>query len=147
MEFEFRPDGLLRYANNSNYKNDVMIRKEGRCLAKCFCCCRATWFRTQCGCLCGYASLVPCLTRLCFGSSLFTVPRKPPILTPRRFGCSRLAVFVSDTVLNELQKICEEAEIMKCVHATPRGGQIVSLLYVPQINAVPRAPPLSSPFN
>ena len=29
MEFEFRPDGLLRYANNSNYKNDVMIRKEG----------------------------------------------------------------------------------------------------------------------
>mmetsp|Transcript_30646 Transcript_30646/g.45361 ORF Transcript_30646/g.45361 Transcript_30646/m.45361 type:complete len:157 (-) Transcript_30646:8-478(-) len=28
MEFEFRPDGLLRYANNSNYKNDVMIRKE-----------------------------------------------------------------------------------------------------------------------
>ena len=31
MEFEFRPDGLLRYANNSNYKNDVMIRKEGHC--------------------------------------------------------------------------------------------------------------------
>ena len=29
MEFEFRPDGRLRYANNSNYKNDVMIRKEG----------------------------------------------------------------------------------------------------------------------
>jgi protein mago nashi len=29
MEFEFRPDGKLRYANNSNYKNDVMIRKEG----------------------------------------------------------------------------------------------------------------------
>merc|ERR1712165_627639 len=28
LEFEFRPDGLLRYANNSNYKNDVMIRKE-----------------------------------------------------------------------------------------------------------------------
>merc|ERR1719469_425230 len=27
-EFEFRPDGCLRYANNSNYKNDVMIRKE-----------------------------------------------------------------------------------------------------------------------
>uniref|UniRef100_A0A452DQY1 Uncharacterized protein n=1 Tax=Capra hircus TaxID=9925 RepID=A0A452DQY1_CAPHI len=27
-EFEFRPDGKLRYANNSNYKNDVMIRKE-----------------------------------------------------------------------------------------------------------------------
>ncbi|XP_065063934.1 protein mago nashi homolog [Rhopilema esculentum] len=28
LEFEFRPDGMLRYANNSNYKNDVMIRKE-----------------------------------------------------------------------------------------------------------------------
>jgi len=28
LEFEFRPDGLLRYANNSNYKNDRMIRKE-----------------------------------------------------------------------------------------------------------------------
>ncbi|KAL6031980.1 hypothetical protein STEG23_029127 [Scotinomys teguina] len=30
LEFEFRPDGKLRYANNSNYKNDVMIRKEVR---------------------------------------------------------------------------------------------------------------------
>lgn len=29
MEFEFRPDGKLRYANNSNYRNDKMIRKEG----------------------------------------------------------------------------------------------------------------------
>lgn len=29
VEFEFRPDGRLRYANNSKYKNDVMIRKEG----------------------------------------------------------------------------------------------------------------------
>lgn len=29
MEFEFRPDGKFRYANNSQYKNDVMIRKEG----------------------------------------------------------------------------------------------------------------------
>ncbi|KFU93328.1 Protein mago nashi 2 [Chaetura pelagica] len=28
LEFEFRPDGKLRYANNSNYKNNVMIRKE-----------------------------------------------------------------------------------------------------------------------
>ncbi|EDV18857.1 uncharacterized protein TRIADDRAFT_34543 [Trichoplax adhaerens] len=28
LEFEFRPNGLLRYANNSNYKNDTMIRKE-----------------------------------------------------------------------------------------------------------------------
>lgn len=28
LEFEFRPDGLLRYANNSNYKKDTMIRKE-----------------------------------------------------------------------------------------------------------------------
>ena len=23
LEFEFRPDGKLRYANNSNYKNDT----------------------------------------------------------------------------------------------------------------------------
>lgn len=28
MEFEITSDGKLRYANNSNYKNDVMIRKE-----------------------------------------------------------------------------------------------------------------------
>ena len=28
LEFEFRPDGRLRYANNSNYKSDTMIRKE-----------------------------------------------------------------------------------------------------------------------
>jgi protein mago nashi len=29
MEFEITYDGKLRYANNSNYKNDFMIRKEG----------------------------------------------------------------------------------------------------------------------
>ena len=29
MEFEFNQDGKLRYTNNSNYKRDVMIRKEG----------------------------------------------------------------------------------------------------------------------
>lgn len=28
LEFEFLPEGKLRYANNSNYKNDSMIRKE-----------------------------------------------------------------------------------------------------------------------
>lgn len=28
MEFEFSSSGKLRYANNSNYKNDSMIRKE-----------------------------------------------------------------------------------------------------------------------
>ncbi|CAM9471847.1 unnamed protein product, partial [Sphacelaria rigidula] len=28
MEFEFSSTGKLRYANNSNYKNDSMIRKE-----------------------------------------------------------------------------------------------------------------------
>ncbi|ETI45490.1 hypothetical protein PPTG_01421 [Phytophthora nicotianae INRA-310] len=28
MEFEFRSNGKLRYANNSNYKKDSMIRKE-----------------------------------------------------------------------------------------------------------------------
>lgn len=28
LEFEVRPDGKLRYANNSNYKQDTLIRKE-----------------------------------------------------------------------------------------------------------------------
>lgn len=28
LEFEFRPDGKMRYANNSQYKNDTLIRKE-----------------------------------------------------------------------------------------------------------------------
>nr|XP_035157319.1 protein mago nashi homolog 2-like [Callithrix jacchus] len=28
LEFEFQPDVKLRYANNSNYKKDVIIRKE-----------------------------------------------------------------------------------------------------------------------
>ncbi len=28
LEFELRPDGLLRYANNSEYKKDSLIRKE-----------------------------------------------------------------------------------------------------------------------
>ncbi|VDO18454.1 unnamed protein product [Heligmosomoides polygyrus] len=28
LEFEFRPNGQLRYANNANYKNDTIIRKE-----------------------------------------------------------------------------------------------------------------------
>lgn len=34
LEFEFRPDGRLRYANNSNYKSDVLIRKEGNTFPK-----------------------------------------------------------------------------------------------------------------
>ena len=28
LEFELRPDGKLRYANNSQYKKDLIIRKE-----------------------------------------------------------------------------------------------------------------------
>mmetsp|Transcript_11182 Transcript_11182/g.24081 ORF Transcript_11182/g.24081 Transcript_11182/m.24081 type:complete len:149 (+) Transcript_11182:111-557(+) len=28
LEFELRPDGRLRYANNSNYKNDEIITRE-----------------------------------------------------------------------------------------------------------------------
>ena len=28
LEFEFRPDGKFRYANNSNYRKGVIIRKE-----------------------------------------------------------------------------------------------------------------------
>lgn len=31
LEFEFQADGKLRYANNSQYKNDTMIRKEVFC--------------------------------------------------------------------------------------------------------------------
>jgi protein mago nashi len=33
LEFEFRPSGKLRYANNSHYKQEVMIRKEGNTLS------------------------------------------------------------------------------------------------------------------
>jgi hypothetical protein len=32
LEFEFKPDGHMRYANNSEYKKDHMIRKEGSSL-------------------------------------------------------------------------------------------------------------------
>ncbi|EMR09295.1 hypothetical protein PNEG_02255 [Pneumocystis murina B123] len=28
LEFDFRADGMSRYANNSNYRNDSLIRKE-----------------------------------------------------------------------------------------------------------------------
>lgn len=31
LEFELKGDGKLRYANNSNYKNDTMIRKQVYC--------------------------------------------------------------------------------------------------------------------
>merc|ERR1712060_510532 len=31
LEFELRSDGTLRYANNSNYKSDTLIRKEVKC--------------------------------------------------------------------------------------------------------------------
>ena len=34
MEFELKPNGRLRYANNSNYKNDIIIRKEGERLLR-----------------------------------------------------------------------------------------------------------------
>jgi len=37
LEFEFRPDGKLRYANNSHYKNETIIRKEvyvGECVLR-----------------------------------------------------------------------------------------------------------------
>lgn len=30
LEFEFLADGRMRYANASNYKNDTLIRKEGK---------------------------------------------------------------------------------------------------------------------
>jgi protein mago nashi len=29
LEFEFRSNGKLRYANNSQYKKETMIRKQG----------------------------------------------------------------------------------------------------------------------
>jgi protein mago nashi len=31
LEFEFRGDGRLRYSNNSQYKAENLIRKEGKC--------------------------------------------------------------------------------------------------------------------
>ncbi|KAH3756503.1 mago nashi protein [Pelomyxa schiedti] len=31
LEFEFRPNNELRYANNSHYKNELMIRKKVYC--------------------------------------------------------------------------------------------------------------------
>ena len=31
LDFELRSNGRLRYANNSQYKSDTLIRKEGRC--------------------------------------------------------------------------------------------------------------------
>lgn len=34
MEFEIQPSGQLRYANNSNYKNAKMIRKQGTCVVR-----------------------------------------------------------------------------------------------------------------
>ncbi len=33
LEFEFRGDGRLRYSNNSQYKAENLIRKEGKCFA------------------------------------------------------------------------------------------------------------------
>ncbi len=33
LEFEFRGDGRLRYSNNSQYKAENLIRKEGKKLA------------------------------------------------------------------------------------------------------------------
>ena len=33
LEFEFRPNGRLRYANNSQYKSETLIRKEGKLTA------------------------------------------------------------------------------------------------------------------
>jgi hypothetical protein len=30
MQFEITPDGKLRYANDSSYKKDFIIRKEGK---------------------------------------------------------------------------------------------------------------------
>jgi protein mago nashi len=33
LEFEFRGDGRLRYSNNSQYKAENLIRKEGKELA------------------------------------------------------------------------------------------------------------------
>ncbi len=33
LEFEFRGDGRLRYSNNSQYKAENLIRKEGKDLA------------------------------------------------------------------------------------------------------------------
>jgi hypothetical protein len=34
LEFEFKADGRLRYANNSQYKAENLIRKEGKSRAR-----------------------------------------------------------------------------------------------------------------
>lgn len=34
LEFEFRSNGRMRYANNSQYKSETLIRKEGNIILK-----------------------------------------------------------------------------------------------------------------
>lgn len=83
MELEIKADGTLRYANNSNYKNDVMIRKEG-------------------------AGLRPVARS---GVPLASPPRLRIFCCV--FVRVRRAVKLNHVVLGELRRILEESEIMK----------------------------------
>ena len=84
LEFEIRPDGRLRYANNSNYKNDTMIRKEGVC---------ATPYHAT-------VALSPTLAH-----SASAACRSP--------CCCCRAVYVGESVLAEAKRIIEESEIVR----------------------------------
>ena len=90
LEFEFRPDGKLRYANNSNYKGDNMIRKEGDEPQRGSKLERRRW-------------------------SMFvrrdTDPSKPR--HEKMLDTLRTAVFLNEGVLMELKRMVKESEIMK----------------------------------
>ena len=84
LEFEFRADGKLRYANNSNYKNDTLIRKEGNLFFPFF-----FFSSTRCK---GYHE------RMYWKSF-------------EKFDLA--IVYVNKAVLDEARKIIDEAEITK----------------------------------
>jgi len=88
LEFEFRPDGKLRYANNSNYKNDSMIRKEGDIFSRT----PRLWFLLSCDDV-EYYTVDSSLTKL----FLRVLP----------------TVFLNQGVLDELKRMCKDCEIMK----------------------------------
>jgi protein mago nashi len=88
MEFEFKPDGRLRYANNSNYKNDVMIRKEGA--------------------PCSSPPSPGGLTHPCERSTLTSACPHIRSTYPLHYAAT-----VSKSVLEELQRIIRESEVLQ----------------------------------
>lgn len=117
MEFEFRPDGKLRYANNSKYKNDTMIRKEGALLA-------------------GQAR--PLLAKPSRDSARVLGPRgrrglraRDPRASPTR---ARIAAWVGSSVLHEVRRIVADSEIMRyasCFARPSRGPRARPLAGAP----------------